>query len=77
MLLSTTGFSLAQPLTTGVSKYKFKNEATDDARLANATEKQRADYEISPFGIHWEELDEDLSLKGFFEYNPEKDYFST
>lgn len=46
-------------------------------RLVNATEKRRADYEISPFGIHWEELDEDLSLKGFFEYNLEKDYSST
>ncbi len=43
-------------------------------RLANATEKQKANYEISPFGIHWEELDEDLSLKGFFEYNFEESY---
>ncbi len=37
-------------------------------RLANASPQQRANYEISPFGIHWEELDKDLSLDGFFNY---------
>lgn len=37
-------------------------------RLANASIEERADYETSPFGIHWEKLDEDLSLQGFFEY---------
>lgn len=37
-------------------------------RLANATEAQRDMYEISPFGIHWDGLDEDLRLNGFFEY---------
>lgn len=41
-------------------------------RLQNATLKQRAKFEISPFGIHWEELDEDLSLDGFFEYKRTK-----
>lgn len=34
--------------------------------LYNATEEQRKDYTLSPFGIHWEELDEDLSFEGFF-----------
>ncbi|WP_298061390.1 DUF2442 domain-containing protein [uncultured Rikenella sp.] len=35
-------------------------------RLYNATDEQRQDYTLSPFGIHWEELDEDLSFEGFF-----------
>lgn len=43
-------------------------------RLANATVEQRSNFEISPFGIHWEELDEDLSLDGFFEYNRKKEF---
>ncbi len=35
-------------------------------RLYNATDEQRQDYTFSPFGIHWETLDEDLSFEGFF-----------
>lgn len=33
-------------------------------RLAAASVKQRANYELSPsgYGIHWPELDEDLSI---------------
>lgn len=36
-------------------------------RLRNATLEQLNKYEISPAGcaIHWEELDEDISLKSF------------
>lgn len=33
-------------------------------RLFNATPQQRARYELSPFGIHWPEVDEDLSIEG-------------
>lgn len=32
--------------------------------LENATPEQRARFELSPRGIHWDELDEDLSLEG-------------
>lgn len=37
---------------------------TVSPRLAAATAKQRMNYEISPsgYGIHWPELDEDLSI---------------
>lgn len=35
-------------------------------RLYNATEQQRNEYTLSPMGIHWEALDEDLSFDGFF-----------
>lgn len=34
--------------------------------LANASEQERNDYKISPsgYGIHWKQLDEDLSING-------------
>ena len=36
-------------------------------RLYNATEEQRQNYTLSPFGIHWPDIDEDLSYEGFFD----------
>ena len=35
-------------------------------KLANATAEQRRDAELSPggYGIHWPQLDEDLSVSG-------------
>jgi len=33
-------------------------------RLLNATREQLEKYELSPFGLHWEALDEDISIAG-------------
>jgi hypothetical protein len=33
-------------------------------RLVNASDDERKSYEISPFGVHWLALDEDISLNG-------------
>jgi hypothetical protein len=33
-------------------------------RLAKGTESQLDNIEVSPFGLHWPELDEDLSFRG-------------
>jgi Protein of unknown function (DUF2442) len=33
-------------------------------RLFEATPEQRANYELSPFGVHWPDVDEDLSIEG-------------
>ena len=33
-------------------------------RLAIASKKALENIEVSPFGIHWPELDEDLSIRG-------------
>lgn len=33
-------------------------------RLLHATPEQRAHFEIGMFGLHWEELDEDISIDG-------------
>jgi len=44
---------------------KFKLDHISE-KLANANEQQRNDYQISPsgYGIHWKQLDEDLSING-------------
>lgn len=36
-------------------------------RLAGGTAEQLANIELSPFGIHWPDLDEDLSFRGIAE----------
>lgn len=33
-------------------------------RLVAATPAQRARVELMPFGVHWPEIDEDLSIEG-------------
>lgn len=38
-------------------------------RLVNATPEQQANYELEPFGVHWNELDEDISYQGFIDRN--------
>lgn len=38
----------------------------DYTPLRNASASERSDYSCSPYGIHWEHLDEDLSYEGFF-----------
>ena len=40
-------------------------------RLGEATDEQRDNYEIDDEGIHWERLDEDVSLESFEYDNPE------
>lgn len=37
---------------------------SENPRLARGTAEQLDHIEISPFGIHWPELDEDLSFRG-------------
>jgi hypothetical protein len=33
-------------------------------RLAAATDQERSKVELSPMGLHWPDLDEDLSIRG-------------
>ncbi len=39
---------------------------SDYPRLRDATQSQRENYTSDAFGIHWEEIDEDLCFEGFF-----------
>lgn len=36
-------------------------------RLDQASPAQRANYDIMPMGIHWPEIDEDLSIAGMLQ----------
>lgn len=45
----------------------LKERLSKYAALYRATAAQLQAYEISPMGVHWPELDADLSLKGFLE----------
>ena len=38
--------------------------AARNARLAGGSAEQLNNVEVSPFGLHWPELDEDLSFAG-------------
>lgn len=38
----------------------------DYPRLASSSKSQRENFRLSHFGIHWPEIDEDLSFDGFF-----------
>ena len=40
---------------------------SENSRLAKGTSKQLNHIELSPFGLHWPALDEDLSLRGIAE----------
>lgn len=54
------------------------NPLTWFPRLLRATEKQRQAYVIGAWGdsIRWEEIDEDLSLEGFFRYKVDVSNFA-
>lgn len=45
---------------------RAEEQFTDYTRLNRATRAQRENYVLSHFGIHWPEIDEDLSYEGFF-----------
>ncbi len=40
---------------------------SDSPRLKGGSHLQLSDIEISPFGLHWPQLDEDLSLRGLLQ----------
>ena len=41
-------------------------EENKEIIAARATPSEREQYTLSPYGIHWEHLDEDLCFEGFF-----------
>lgn len=44
-------------------------------RLKFASSEQRANYIADEFGIHWPDIDEDLSYEGFFEKKDRTDLY--
>lgn len=49
------------------SGVEIKFPISGNKRLASGTTRQLNNMEISPYGIHWPDLDEDLSFKGLLE----------
>ncbi len=47
---------------------RAKEDFADYDRLSSSSESQRQNYQLSHFGIHWPEIDEDLSYEGFFQH---------
>jgi Protein of unknown function (DUF2442) len=46
------------------SRKEIRFPVAENPRLARGTAEQLSRIEVSPFGIHWPELDEDLSFRG-------------
>ncbi|MDR2146991.1 MAG: DUF2442 domain-containing protein [Tannerella sp.] len=43
----------------------YRELFSEYSKLREASPAQRANYEFDNIGIHWEDLDEDLSYRGF------------
>lgn len=48
-----------------------KEDFSDYVRLRYASPEQRSNYTLDATGIHWPDLDEDLSFEGFFNKKPQ------
>ena len=46
---------------------EFRFPVSENPRLAKGTPEQLNHIQLSPFGIHWPDLDEDLSFRGIAE----------
>lgn len=46
----------------------IKRPLSDFSKLQRAKPAELESYELSRYGVHWSALDEDLSLKGFLQY---------
>jgi hypothetical protein len=46
------------------SGLEFTFPCAEYPRLAKASHEQRSNIELSPMGLHWPEIDEDLSISG-------------
>jgi hypothetical protein len=56
-------------LVTMDSGVEVRFPVSQNPRLAHGSPQQLGNVEISPFGLHWPDLDEDLSYRGLLEGN--------
>ena len=54
-------------LVTMESAVEIRFPVAANPRLSNGTPQQLNNIEVSPFGLHWPDLDEDLSFRGLLE----------
>ena len=57
-------FRDGQIIITMESRSEIRFPAAENPRLAQGTAEQLSRIEISPYGLHWPELDENLSFQG-------------
>ena len=50
------------------NKKIIQRPISDFVRLKNASIEQLANYQTDGIGVHWPNMDEDLSLRGFLKY---------
>lgn len=60
----TAEFRDGQIVITLANRSEIRFLVADNPRLSRGTEAQLNRIEISPYGIHWPDLDEDLSFEG-------------
>ena len=49
------------------SGVEIRFPVADNPRLSSGTPEQLNNIEVSPFGLHWPDLDDDLSYRGLLE----------
>jgi uncharacterized protein DUF2442 len=49
------------------SGVEIRFPVNENKRLAHGTDQQLNSIEISPYGLHWPDLDEDISFRGLLE----------
>ncbi|MFT3992125.1 MAG: DUF2442 domain-containing protein [Luteolibacter sp.] len=52
-----------------LSGVEIRFPVSKNPRLKHGTPEQLNHIEISPFGLHWPDLDEDLSVRGLLDGN--------
>jgi Protein of unknown function (DUF2442) len=65
----TAAFASGEIIVRMESGREIRFPVADNPRLARGTPAQLSHIEISPFGLHWPDLDEDISVRGLLEGN--------
>lgn len=52
-------------------------EYTPRYELLNVSPEQRTEFELTPRGIHWDDLDEDISIQGLLAGQGDQSHSST
>jgi hypothetical protein len=63
-IVRSAAFSDGQVIVIMDSGVEIRFPIAGNPRLAQGSPEQLNNIEVSPFGLHWPELDEDLSLRG-------------
>ena len=67
--VNTVLFQGGQIIVSMESGMEIRFPVAGNPRLAKGTPQQLSHVEVSPYGLHWPDLDEDLSFRGLLEGN--------